>query len=91
MERTKVSFELTTDEAVDYAYVILPSDQQAPASAEALFAGPTNGIFKKWVSWGPLRADIWPVRQPPTIQPERVRIFLNVPASVRLRLVEKQL
>ena len=24
---------------------------------------------------GPLRADIWPVRQPPTIQPERVRIF----------------
>lgn len=36
---------------------------------------PTNGIFKKWVSWGPLRADIWPVRQPPTIQPERVRIF----------------
>ena len=48
MERTKVSFELTTDEAVDYAYVILPSDQQAPASAEALFAGGAKtGMFDR--------------------------------------------
>lgn len=31
--------------------------------------------IQKWVSWGPLQADIWPVRQPPTIQPERARIF----------------
>lgn len=48
VERTKVSFELTTDQAVDYAYVILPSDQQAPASAEALFAdGAKTGMFDR--------------------------------------------
>lgn len=49
VERTKVSFSLTTDKGVDYAYAILPADAEAPASAEALFllAEAKSGMFDK--------------------------------------------
>lgn len=49
VQRTQVSFELTTDTGVDYSYVILPADAPAPASAEALFADgqARTGMFDK--------------------------------------------
>lgn len=48
VQRTQVSFELTTDKGIDYAYAVLPANAPAPASAEALFADVTahTGMFE---------------------------------------------